>query len=153
MVTQPRRPNLSFKSQSGPLRQLLPTADDYSRAMFEALGLVLIVVGGAGIVLVALFGYLDGRGPRPMVSSIKIDRNVLVATADLTPRPSPRRAAVPATTPATALDTRLADDLFAEVFALRADVAAISSELRNLRQRLDGDAPADFTTSLRLRGA
>lgn len=83
--------------------------------MLQEIGLVLILSGFAGAVLVAeaLLSEIIRRRPPPQAA---IDRHV---------------GALPAVRPGP-----VAEDLFSELFALRAEVAAMTRDVRSLRRKL-----------------
>ncbi len=109
----------------------------------QTLGILLIVIGGSGMALVALYAIAPSFIRRPAAQPIKIEEKNLLETADLTPKAEEADAWKPLPASVTAASRqpqptpRVVDELFSELFALRAEVASITQELRTLREQLD----------------
>ncbi len=105
--------------------------------MIETLGIVLIICGAGGLALVGLLALAPGMSlARQVAGHIVIDEKNLLRSADLTPRPAAVRAArVAGVAP---IPLRVPEEVFAELFTLRAEVAALGEELRSLRGQLEG---------------
>jgi hypothetical protein len=103
--------------------------------MLETLGFAFIAAGCVGLTIVGLYGLAPDLMPgrRARSQPIRIQAKNLLQTADLTPV-SRRQTTVELR--AQAVAPRMADDLFAEFFALRAAVAAMTDELRAIRERV-----------------
>ena len=106
--------------------------------MVETLGTVMILVGAGGLGLVGIWALAPGVAAllrrESIVRPVRIDEKSLLPAADATPpaaRPAQRRSK-------QRIDGRLADDIFSELFSLRADVAEMTSELHALAARLEG---------------
>jgi hypothetical protein len=98
----------------------------------ETLGIVLIATGAAGMLLFGAYALLADRLSRRQSGAIRIDERHLLETADLTPVPTRRGRKQP--------NSRLSDELFAELFSLRTDVASMTAEVQSLRRQLDEQA-------------
>lgn len=105
--------------------------------MLHTIGLVLIIGSGGGLGLVALYGLADGFMARRsrLPTAVRLNERDLLAVADLTP------SATQAPRPKTVkFDGSLADDIFSEIFSLRADIAEMTAELHSLRESLESGA-------------
>ena len=101
------------------------------------LGIVFIVGGAGGLTLLGLYALIPGLIPTHgwgRSRRLRIEEKRLLALADLTP---PAVAEAAAVALGGHLNPRLADDLFAELFALRTEVAGMTNELRAIRQQLE----------------
>jgi len=122
--------------------------------MLSTIGLAMIVAGGAGLALVGLYGLAPGlfrlrRRSRPP-GPVRIEEKRLSQLEGLAGQSRADATAV------RRANQRVADELFAELFSLRADLAAITQELRSLRDQLEAaglarEAAANDETPLFLR--
>ena len=116
--------------------------------MFETLGIILIVCGAGGLAALGLYALVPGLIPSRgwgRSARIRIEEKRLLSVADLTPQLG--AAAVATRSHSGRLNPRLADDLFAELFALRTDVAEMTRELQSIREQLERDTPSEEDVS------
>ncbi|HXH22732.1 MAG TPA: hypothetical protein VNN10_11950 [Dehalococcoidia bacterium] len=103
--------------------------------MMQEIGLAMVAIGGAGVLAVAATSALQAlRRGRAEPAVIRIDRRRLAPRADLTPGGTSHRPPDPA-------PPALADELFSELFALRAEVAALTEDVRSMRRQLEAGRP------------
>ena len=118
--------------------------------MLEILGFVLIFAGLAGLVTVGISGLapdlMRRHGGRARRRVVRINPRDLLPVADLTP---PERRTPASLSPAVQVAPRIADELFSELFALRASVAAMSDEIRAIREHVEARGQDEALNSVR----
>jgi hypothetical protein len=111
--------------------------------MMQEIGFAFVGVGLAGMVAVLAFNFVPALRRDPgKPGAIRIDEKNLLQPAGALPdvaRPAARRAIAQA--PA-------ADELFSELFALRAEVAALTEDVRSMRKQLEAPQPREATPAL-----
>jgi hypothetical protein len=107
--------------------------------MFEAIGIVMIAVGVGGLAIVGLYAMASGLNPTVAVrpKTPRIDERLLLQASSPVPPHSAHRQK------GWRLDGQLADEIFSELFSLRADVAELANEVRALARHMDATRFAD----------
>jgi hypothetical protein len=116
--------------------------------MMQEIGFAFVGVGVAGLVVIVAFHVVSAlRGDASTPAPVRIIEKNLLRTADLS-LPAQRAASRPAAT----AQPPVADELFSELFALRAEVAALTEDVRSIRKQLDGASEAEVSVSGLLAG-
>jgi hypothetical protein len=111
--------------------------------MMQELGFALLGIGVVGMIAVLAFNFVPGVRREPgKPAPIRIDERNLLQPA------GPSRDVAPSATKRAVAQALAADELFSELFALRAEVAALTEDVRSMRKQLEAPEPREATQAL-----